>query len=169
MMTMKKRLIIGVIALVCVVSISVWLFYVPPSWRQVISRCTNYNPQWLDMVDCYGVISIHWNDNGSYDLLNNVDPGWTVAEIQSPTDFHFSDGQMYLIDVRTPVICNKLKPGKYCGEFEVNGQSKPYYYNTPKDVPRYLIIDTKTGNERFFVTLNDVPNAEQQFFGSLSR
>jgi hypothetical protein len=137
--------------------------------RQVIlDRCTGYDANWLDMVDCYGVISIHWNDNGKYDLVNNVDRGWTVAEINSPTDFNLETGRIYLISITLPGLCAVASRGKYCAEFQVNGEPKELGYASADQVPTYLIIDTKTGDERFYANLNDVPEAERASFQRLA-
>jgi hypothetical protein len=49
-------------------------YYVLNKWhaqRQLIlDRCIGYDKDWIDMDDCYGVISISFNDNGKYDVLN---------------------------------------------------------------------------------------------------
>jgi hypothetical protein len=135
--------------------------------RVILDRCTGYDANWLDMVDCYGVISIHWSDNGQYNLVNNIDRGWTVAEVASPTDFNLEGGKMYLIDITPPAQCAVASRGKYCAEFQVNGEPKELGYASAVQVPKYLIIDTKTGDERFYANLNDTPDADRAIFQRL--
>jgi hypothetical protein len=162
-----------IVLITCIIAIAIVLVaFFSLKWndeRQVIlDRCTGYDANWLDMVDCYGVISIHWNDNGKYDLVNNVDRGWTVAEINSPTDFNLETGKIYLISITPPGLCAVASRGKYCAEFQVNGEPKELGYASADQVPTYLIIDTKTGDERFYANLNDVPEAERASFQRLA-
>ncbi|MDA9475085.1 hypothetical protein XI03_11360 [Bradyrhizobium sp. CCBAU 65884] len=132
-----------------------------------MSRCTDYNPQWLGMLDCYGVISIWERDNSGYLVQNNKHTGPIVAQIKSPNAFVVYANLMYLIDITPKGICNNLVPGKYCGDFQVNGQPKSYYYDRPEQVPTYLVIDTKTGDERFYANLKDAPVADRAIFERL--
>jgi hypothetical protein len=120
------------------------------------------------MMDCCGVISIweRWNDR-AYPVEDNRDPGPIIAQIKSVDDFIVQGDQMYLIDVTPKGICNNLVPGKYCGDFQVKGQSKAYYYDGPDQVPTYLVIDTKTGDERFYANVNDAPQSDRAIFQSL--
>jgi hypothetical protein len=76
---------------------------------------------------------------------------------------------MYVVDSSTPDICNNLEPSKYCGKFEINGKSKQFYYDRPDQVPTYLIVDTKTGNERFYSDLKDAPPADRAILERLQR
>jgi hypothetical protein len=55
-----------------------------------------------------------------------------------------------------------------CGDFQVNGKQKAYYYDKPDQVPTYIVIDTNTGDERFYADLKDVPKTEQAIFQGLS-
>ena len=119
------------------------------------------------MVDCYGIISVHWNDNGKYDLFNNVDRGWTVAEIKSATDLYFDSGRLYVIDDRPPRVCNNTEVGMYCADFEVKGSPQQFSYASLEKIPKYIVLDTKTGNERFHANLNEVPEAERAIFQHL--
>jgi hypothetical protein len=164
---MRKNWIVGVISVVIISFIVGWFFYVPPSWQQVINRCTNYDPQWLGMLDCYGVISIWQPDNSGYLVQNNKHLGPTIAQIKAVDEFIVRDDQMYLIDITPKGVCNNLAPGKYCGDFQIDGEPKTLYYDSPEEVPTYLIIDTKTGNERFYANLKDTPEADRALFERL--
>jgi hypothetical protein len=104
-------------------------------------RCTDYNPQWLGMLDCYGVISIWQPDNSGYPVQNNTQSGPIIAQINSARDFVVQNNEMYLIDITPKSACNNATPGKYCGSFQTNDKSKTYYYDYPNQVnqvPVYL-------------------------------
>jgi hypothetical protein len=166
---MSRKSIVLTIGIVAI-SVAVCAF-LTQKWNHerqaILGRCTGYDGNWLDMVDCFGVISIHWNDDGKYNLVNNVDRGWTVAEINSPTDFNLESGKMYLIDITPLRQCAIPSRGKYCVEFQVNGEPKELGYASANQVPTYFIIDTKTGDERFYANLDEVPEAERAAFQHL--
>ena len=166
---MNRKIVVLIIGILTV-SIAVGGF-VTQKWNHerqaILDRCTGYDASWLDMVDCYGVISIHWNDNGKYDLVNNVDRGWTVAEINSPADFNLESGKMYLRSITALSQCAIASRGKYCVEFQVNGEPKELGYASADEGPTYFVIDTKTGDERFYANLDEVPEPERAFFQRL--
>src|SRR5262249_11882596 len=105
---MRKKQIAGVILIVVLAVIGAWFLYVPPSWREVISRCTDYDPHWLGMLDCYGLISIWQPDNSGYLVGNNSRSGSIIAQIRGADAFIVRDGQMYLIDITPKGVCNNL-------------------------------------------------------------
>ena len=93
--------------------------------------------------------------------------GWTVAEIKSATEFYFDSVNLYVIDDRPPRVCSNVERGMYCADFEVKGSSQQFSYASAVKIPRYIVIDTKTGNERFCVNLNEVPEVEREIFQRL--
>ena len=168
---MKKEIII-IISVLLVIGMYLLIGNTFKRWdvgkKKMIDRCINYDPQWEGINDCYGLISIWFNDNEKYNLLNNIQANIPIAEIKYLDDFYLDNsGNMYVVDIRTHGICNNLEPGKYCGNFQVNGELKQYYYDTLDQVPKYLIIDTQTGNERFYTKLDEVPTNEQEIFQKL--
>jgi hypothetical protein len=166
---MRKKRIAGVILVVIIAAIGTWFVYVPPSWREVINRCTNYDPHWLGMLDCYGVISIWERDDSGYLVQNNNHTGPIVAQIKSPDAFVVEGNEMYLIDVTPLGGCAIPTRGKYCADFQVNGEPKEFGYDSPDKVPTLLVIDTKTGNERFYASLKDAPAGDRAIFEELQK
>jgi hypothetical protein len=55
----------------------------------------------------------------------------------------------------------------YCADFEVKGSSQQFSYASVEKIPRYIVIDTRTGNERFYANVNEVPKAERDIFQRL--
>ena len=102
-------------------------------------------------------------------LLNarfyNPNQGQFISEDPS----FLSIGDPSLIDITPKSVCNNLVPGKYCGDFQIDGEPKTLYYDSPEQVPTYLIIDTKTGNERFYANLNEASQADRAIFELLTR
>jgi hypothetical protein len=121
------------------------------------------------MLDCYGVISIWQPDNSGYLVENNTRPGQIIAQIRSADDFIVQGDEMYLMDITPKGICNNLLPGKYCGEFQVNGEQKQYYYDGPEQVPTYIIINTRTGDEQFYVHPKDSSPGAAAIFSELEK
>ncbi len=160
-MSMKKR--IAGIFIVCVV---LWFMYEHYQWQKVTVRCINYNPEWRGIVDCYGIISIS-SDDGEYFLGRTTEPGPIFAYIKNSNAFTLRDNDMYFVDVTPKGICNNLMSDKYCANFQVKGESKNYYYDTPEEVPTYIIIDTQTGDERFYAKIEDAPAYDQMIFREL--
>jgi hypothetical protein len=162
---MKKWivLIIGILALVLVLT---WFFYVPASWQKVVNRCTDYDPQWIGMLDCYGLISISQPDNSGYLVGNNSIPGSIIAQIKEPDDFVVQGNQIFLIDITPAGGCANFQPG-YCSTFQVGGKQKTISFIDPNQTPRYLIINTETGDERFYANLADAPQSDRVIFQSL--
>jgi hypothetical protein len=97
-------------------------------------------------------------------LENNIDPGWYVVKINSNSDYILNGTDMYVINRFEPEICNNLRPGKYCGKFRVNGKDVANYYEKPSDVPKYLVIDIRDGNEKFYTELKVMPLSDRGFF-----
>mgnify|MGYP001572376445 CR=1 FL=1 len=165
---MRKITIISAIILIPVIVFSILqFFYWGPNWKKIMDRCMNYNPEWAGMLDCYGVISIWQPDNSGYLVSNNKYSGSIIAQIREADDFIVSGDQIYLIDISPQGICNNLMPGKYCGEFHVNGAIKTYYYDSPDKVPTYRIFNTQTGDERFYVSLDEIPADDRATFEQL--
>ncbi len=165
---MKKSLItIASVLLFSTFLFGVQFFYWAPNWKKITDRCIDYNPQWSGMLDCYGIISIWQSNNSGYLIQKNTEPGPIVAQIRKVDDFVVKNNEIYLVDITPKEICNNLIPGKYCGTFQVNGKSKSYYYDTPNEVPTYRVFDIKTGNERFYSKLVDMPSSDQLVFKSL--
>jgi hypothetical protein len=164
---MKKKWLASIALTVVIAAIGTWFFYTPASWRQVIDRCVGYDPQWWAMLDCYGVISIWRPDNSGYLILNNVSRGWIVAEISDADNFIMQNNQMYIIDTAPKGGCAVAERGNFCRDFQVNGETKVFGYKSADAVPTYLIIDTKTGDERFYANLKDAPQADRAIFEQL--
>jgi len=162
---MKKWivLIIGILALVLVLT---WFFYVPASWQKVVNRCTDYDPQWIGMLDCYGLVSISQPDNSGYLVGNNSIPGSIIAQIKGPDDFIVQGNQIYLIDITPAGGCANFQPG-YCSTFQVGGKQKTIFFNDPNKTPRYLIINTETGNEQLYVQPQDASSTDEAIFQEL--
>jgi hypothetical protein len=119
------------------------------------------------MLDCHGAISIWNDDNGKYDVAYNPQASLTIAEIKEVDDFQLVRGDMYLIDVRPVGACAIPTRGKYCRSFRVSGESKEFGYSGPDQIQTYLIINTKTGDERFYAGLKDAPETDRAIFQSL--
>jgi hypothetical protein len=100
-------------------------------------------------------------------VLNNNHSGAIIAEITSVGDFVIEDDQMYLINIASVGQCAMASRGKYCAEFQVNGEPKEFGYASADQVPTYLIIDTKTGDERFYAKLKDAPQSDQEIFQNM--
>jgi hypothetical protein len=83
---MKKWIVLTVTVLVMIL-VSAWFLYVPASWQKVLNRCTDYDPHWIGMLDCYGLISISQPDNSGYLVENNSIPGSIIAQIKGTDDF----------------------------------------------------------------------------------
>jgi hypothetical protein len=128
----------------------------------------DYDPQWRGMLDCYGVVSMWQFHNSRNVVLNNNHSGAIIAEIGTVGDFVIEDDQMYLINVTPIGECAMASRGKYCAEFQVNGEPKEFGYASADQVPTYLIIDIKTGNERFYADLKDAPITDRAIFQRLN-
>jgi hypothetical protein len=165
---MAKKRLVGTTAIVLFISLYfvVQLFYWSPHWQTIINRCTDYDPQSLGMVDCYGVISIWQPDNSGYIIQNNSDQGPIIAQIKGPHDLVVQGDQIYLIDITPAGGCAHFQPG-YCSTFQVGGKPKTISYNDPNQTPRYLIINTETGDERFYVKPQDASSTDQGIFQEL--
>lgn len=163
-----KKWILSILVILVLILAAIWFFYVPPSWRTVVNRCTDYDPQWIGMVDCHGLISIWQPDNSGYIIQNNADPGPIIAQIKDSNDFVVRDDQMYLIDITPAGGCPNFQPG-YCSTFQVNGKAKTISYSDPSQTPRYLIIDTKTGDEKFYVQAQDASSSATAIFEALAQ
>jgi hypothetical protein len=161
-----KTLVITVAALV-VIYAGVQLFYWGPTWKTITDRCIDYNPQWLGVLDCYGVISIWQPDNSGYLIENNKQAGPIMAQIKSVDAFTIKGDEMYFIDITPKGICDNLVPEKYCGDFQVDGDSKTYYYDSPEQVPTLIMTNIKTGDQQFYVKPADAPTNERAIFEEL--
>jgi hypothetical protein len=163
---MKKWIIFAVAVLVLSL-VSIWFLYTPASWQEIVNRCTDYDPHWIGMLDCYGLISISEPDNSGYLVENNSIPGSIIAQIKGPSDFVVKGDQIYLIDITAAGGCVNFQPG-YCSTFQVDGKTKTISYSDPHQTPRYLIINTKTGDEQFYVQSKDASSSDQAIFQTLS-
>jgi hypothetical protein len=163
---MNKKTFVGV-ALTAVCIILAWFFYEPLSWRQTIDRCTNYDPHWLGMIDCYGLVSIWQPHNSGYLLQNNKQPGPIIAQIKSADAFIVKGSEIYLIDITPPGKCAVPARGKYCRDVQVDGEPEELGYDAPNKVPTLLVIGTNTAKERFYANLADVPDSDRATFQTL--
>jgi hypothetical protein len=163
---MKKWIILAV-AILAFVAVLAWFLYVPAAWQKVVSRCTDYDPQWIGMLDCYGLIAIFQPDNSGYIIQDNAVPGSIIAQISSSNSFIVDGDQMYLMDITPVGGCANNKKG-YCRDFQVDGKVSTISYDDPKQTPRYLVINTRTGDERFYVQPQDASSSDQAIFQELS-
>jgi hypothetical protein len=167
----KNYIIASGAALILVVGVAVIIYsgVVDLQKQQIAARCTGYDPQWEGLFDCYGLISIFGSDQNTYQVQDNKEPGAIVAEIDNPNDFIIEGYNMYLRDIEPKVTCNNLVPGKYCGVFQVNGKKVEYDYDTADQVPTYIIINTITGDERFYVHPQEASSSVQAIFEGLQK
>jgi hypothetical protein len=112
------------------------------------------------------LISIWQPDNSGYIIQNNGDQGPIIAQIKGPDDFVVQGDEIYLMDITPAGGCANFQPG-YCSTFQVGGKRKTMFYNDPNQTPRYLIINTETGDERFYANLADAPQSDRVIFQSL--
>jgi hypothetical protein len=54
-----------------------------------------------------------------------------------------------------------------CSTFQVGEKRKTISYNDPNQTPRYLIINTGTGDERFYIQPEDASSTDQTIFQEL--
>lgn len=167
---MTRRLL--VISVIVILSFSAAACLIVHKWgeetKEMIARCVGYDPAWEGIIDCYGVISIWGSDDATYTISYNAEASLYLAKIKSADGFILNGNQIYVIDIRVPSICNNLISGKYCGDFRVNGKLREFYYDGADQVPKYIILDTQTGNERFYARMSDIPVAERPIFQQLS-
>jgi hypothetical protein len=124
---MRKTQVVVIILLGgAVAAVMLWFMYVPPGWQRVIDRCTDYDPHWLGMLDCYGLISIWRPDNSGYLVLNNKRPGAIIAQIKAADAFIVQGNEMYVIDTTPVGACAIPSRGKYCADFQLNGEPKEF-------------------------------------------
>ena len=166
---MKKIIKIGliVLGLFALVYFILRSNLLDPERRAMVARCIDYKSEWRGIVDCYGVISIwDWEGDG-YGSLNHTRSTWLLALIRGPDDFYVKGDEIYLINRLNGECGNGLNPHPYCADFQVNGESKQYSYDTADEVPHYLIFNTKTGDQRFYVDLKNISADEQLIFQKL--
>jgi hypothetical protein len=164
---MRKKWIAGVVLVIGIGVIGGWLFHTQRAWRQIVDRCIDYDPQWLGMLDCYGVVSIWQFHNSSNLVLNNNRSDAQIAEVKAINDLIVENNEMYLIDTAPVGSCAVPSRGKYCAEFQVNGKPKEFGYARADQVPTYLVINIKTGDERFYANLTDAPEGDRVIFQRL--
>jgi hypothetical protein len=167
---MKKK-IISFSLIVFLVLVAIFTYMIKEKWnnqrKQVLARCVLYDNKFENMLDCYGVLSI-WNwENGDYAVINNFQGTSPIAFIKSPNDFYVLENEMYLINQSTGICGDGLDTHKYCVDFQVAGKHKRFDYDNAQDVPHYLIINTKTGDEKFYLTLDQSSTNERQAFQKL--
>ena len=136
--------------------------------QKMVQKCTNYNPDWLGLDDCYGVISIsHGFDTNGYLITDHVHGSYILAEVNYLNDYKFQNGKFF-VKSREPIEC-RLSNGKYCQNLYQNNQQNTTYYDSQLDIPLYLIIDTETGNVNAYKSINEVSESDKKVFEELEK
>jgi hypothetical protein len=141
---MNRKRIIGIVVVIAIAFMFSWFLYVRSGQNEVIERCNDYNPKWIGMLDCYGLVSIWQPDNSGYLVENNAVPGSIIAQIDLVNPFIVENSKMYLVDITPKGGCANGEQRQYCREFQVNGQSKTYSYRSLEQVPTYLVMSDFT-------------------------
>jgi hypothetical protein len=156
------------IAIVIVFVIFFGYKYITTPSNDVLDRCIGYNYKWENFIDCYGVVSIRdgWDIDYLYlqDNLRDYDLAW----IDDFNQFKVVDNILY-VKSREPIPMS-LGSGEnatYLQKLFVNGELKYFKYESPSEIPLYLIVDTISGEAKAYKTIEDVPEEAREYFGEI--
>lgn len=152
--------------LILIVGVSIFWYNGQVYDKEMATKCIQYNPSWLGLIDCYGVVSIKqaWDIKGYY--LDDHVHGYELAEIDNLNDYKFQDGYIYVKN-REPFTCSITDQSgikQFCQKLFQDNRLKSSYYSSISDIPLYLVIDTQTGNVDAYKFIDTVPEDEKKFF-----
>jgi hypothetical protein len=165
-MSKKKVLIIFSILAIFLVAISLAYYYsfVAPK-EDIAERCQGFVPNWMDFIDCHGVVSI--NDGWDMDYLSLKDHvhEYEIARVYNQDQYLYVDGKVFVINLN-PIegsASDGLKTEYYQRLFQ-NGKLVENPYSAISDIPTYLVIDTQSGETQAYRTVDEVPQEYRQYF-----
>lgn len=142
--------------------------------KVISERCINFDSKAPNILDCYGVISIRdgWDIPYLY-FTDNLHGNYRVATISTIDQFIHNNGKIYVIDKKLtqPDSSSNSVSGetRYYKTLIQEGVLKDNVYFNETDIPKYLLIDEKTGEVSSYNALNDIPDDERGYFSELER
>jgi hypothetical protein len=161
--------VIIVSILVGAVSIAYYFEFVVPE-REIVQRCAGYAPNYMDFLECHGVISI--TDGWDMDYLSLTDHvhKYEVARIYDLKQYIHTDEKIYVINRNTiPRSSSNGSRTLYYQKLFQNGKVVENDYLSISEIPTYLVIDYKSGEVRTYRNIEEVPDAEGSFFAELEK
>ena len=172
-MLKRKRLLICIfIVLIMVLVIFIFSFYYI-RFRGLIGQCpgidlAKYNKD-TSLVNCFGIISIDKSfESGISYRVRDFRHDYDVATLNNLNDFKFKNSNLYVIDRSQHVRIDSNNPSsKYFVQFYKAGAIKTFYYDTQDEIPKYLLINTISGEVTLFKTTIEMPEDDRKIFEEL--
>lgn len=166
----NKYLILIIIVLVLLVlsGIAFYQHYVLVPEKAILSKCPNFEPNWSDFVDCYGIITINDGWDKNYLSLKDRLHNYEVARVYNLDQIVNAGDNIYVINRKT--IEGSVSDGskiQYYQELFQNGKLTTNYYDSTNSIPTYLVINYKTGEVRSYKDINMIPEIEKSYFAEI--
>lgn len=166
-MTNKKTTIIIIIVFTTLIIgalIAYYFMFIAPK-KDIAEKCQGFVPNWVDYIDCHGVVSI--NDGWDMDYISLKDHvhEYEIARVYNQDQYIYTDNKIFVINKK--IIEGSVSNGKrikYYQELFQNGELKTNYYDIILDIPTYLIINTVSGEVKAHKDITEVPEVEKSYF-----
>lgn len=170
----KLYLIAGVLCLALLGSVTYYLYQEELTYKQMLSRCSDYEGWELDILDCYGEVS----------LINTRQAGQpTLTIFGHNNNYEFalidSDKNFIVVGKYLYVIARKQDAPYFTASKIVNGSeqiNKGYYwpfltsniaYETEANIPNLLKIEYSTGIVTPYLNYDEMAAEDRAIFHEL--
>lgn len=166
---MKNRkmacILVALFSAVIITGVLCYNYFIKIPTQIIAERCIGYDPEWEDLEDCYGVISIRTGWDINYYYLYDHIHGYEVARIFSIKQYFRNDGKIFVVNRQT-IENASSNDGKtiYYQKLFQNGKVTNNSYNNISDIPTYLVINMQSGEVVVYKNIADVPQSEQSYF-----
>ncbi len=137
--------------------------------KKIAERCIQYDREWANLEDCYGLISLRYGwDIDYYYLLDHIHD-YEIARIYNLDQYIYENNKIFVINRKT--IENSSSNGiktTYYQELFQNGKLSDNPYSEISDIPTFLVVDTVSGEVQAYKNITDVPSDQQSYFTKIN-
>lgn len=163
--------VLGIVATVFIVALTITYAILISSSRRMLARCTDYEQgEKFYFIDCNGVVSFEYSERGEkqpkYELYDHK-YDISLALINSEKDYKVIGDYIFVKDKRIGQQYESISKKYELPIFVEPGVKTVYRYDHLEDVPKYLKINYHTGITTPYLNYEQMPEEERSIFQSL--
>lgn len=173
---MKRNyfLIASIVIILLIVPITIIAFLIQ-SYNNKISTCpyinTNIFGRDISFEDCFGIISIDRRTLGEvFYMIKDDKHSYSIEIVKTTRQYKLSNGYLYIYRMPDSNFQTTLGNDKiYYEKLFMNGEIKTIEYDSFDKIPRYIKVDTNTGEVVLFNATGEMSEVDKKIFEELER
>lgn len=164
------RKYIATILFLLLIALASLIYFIKVNKSDLINNCkligevsNDVHSVWNTTAACYGYIYVTIPLQEKYYTVTNSKNHMNIAEINSPKDIILADNKIYFKPVNLYYSSSSSKDTFWFDYFDGN-ETKTIKVSSLEQLPKYLVIDIQNGAITPYITYEQIPDTEKNYF-----